>query len=99
MGAREALRRGVMNLFNVDFAIEYPRPLVPNVKLIGPVMPEEPSDLTGEIEVHPLRFHQHMSLHSHITLILTDSESVSRSSTSIINLRGLYMFHLARCAR
>lgn len=51
MGSREALRRGVLNLFNVDFALEYPRPLVPNVKLIGPVMPEEPHELTGEIQV------------------------------------------------
>eukprot|EP00884_Botryococcus_braunii_P009348 jgi/Botrbrau1/18414/Bobra.0072s0007.1 len=50
MGSREALRRGILNLFNVDFALEYPRPLVPSVKLIGPVMPEEPQELRGEMQ-------------------------------------------------
>lgn len=51
MGSRDALRRGVINMFNVDFAIEYPRPLVPNVKLIGPVMPREPQELPRELQV------------------------------------------------
>lgn len=51
MGSREALRRGLINMFNVDFAIEYPRPLVPNVKLIGPVMPREPQGLPLELQV------------------------------------------------
>jgi hypothetical protein len=51
MGSREALQRGVLNLYNVDFAIEYPRPLPPSVKFIGPVMPHPPQNLPQDLLV------------------------------------------------
>jgi hypothetical protein len=56
MGSREALRRGVLNLYNVDFAIEYPRPLPPSVKFIGPVMPHPPQKLPQDLLVRRTSF-------------------------------------------
>ena len=55
LGTPEALRRGVMHLFNVDFALEFPRKLPPNVKLVGPLLPEPPKPLPADLEVieHP----------------------------------------------
>lgn len=51
LGTPEALGRGVMHLFNVDFALEFPRKLPPNVKLIGPLMPEPAKPLPADLEV------------------------------------------------
>lgn len=56
LGSREALRRGVMHLFNIDFALEWPRALPPNVKLVGPLMPEPAKALPADLQVHaPVR--------------------------------------------
>lgn len=52
LGSREALRRGVMHLFNIDFALEWPRALPPNVKLVGPLMPQPPKALPADLQVH-----------------------------------------------
>ncbi len=52
LGSREALRRGVMHLFNIDFALEWPRALPPNVKLVGPLMTEPPRALPADLQVH-----------------------------------------------
>ena len=52
LGSREALRRGVMHLFNIDFALEWPRALPPNVKLVGPLMPEPARALPADLQVH-----------------------------------------------
>ena len=52
LGSRDALRRGVMHLFNIDFALEWPRALPPNVKLVGPLMPEPPKALPADLQVH-----------------------------------------------
>ena len=52
LGSREALRRGVMHLFNIDFALEWPRALPPNVKLVGPLMPEPAKALPPDLQVH-----------------------------------------------
>lgn len=51
LGTPEALGRGVMHLFNVDFALEFPRKLPPNVKLVGPLMPEPAQPLPADLEV------------------------------------------------
>ena len=51
LGSPEALGRGVMHLFNVDFALEFPRKLPPNVKLVGPLMPEPAKLLPTNLEV------------------------------------------------
>ncbi|BDA41086.1 UDP-glucuronosyltransferase 2B20 [Coccomyxa sp. Obi] len=50
LGTPEALGRGVMHLFNVDFALEFPRKLPPNVKLVGPLMPEPAKPLPADLE-------------------------------------------------
>ena len=52
LGSIEALRRGVMHLFNIDFALEWPRALPPNVKLVGPLMPEPAKALPADLQVH-----------------------------------------------
>ena len=52
LGSKEALRRGVMHLFNIDFALEWPRALPPNVKLVGPLMPEPAKPLPTDLQVH-----------------------------------------------
>ena len=51
LGTPEALARGVMHLFNVDFALEYPRALPPNVKFVGPLMPEPAQALPADLQV------------------------------------------------
>ena len=51
LGSKEALRRGVMHLFNIDFALEWPRALPPNVKLVGPLMPEPAKPLPADLQV------------------------------------------------
>lgn len=53
LGSPTALKRGVMHLYNIDFALEWPRPLPPNVKLIGPLMPEPPKPLPADLQVRP----------------------------------------------
>ncbi|CAK0754688.1 hypothetical protein CVIRNUC_002317 [Coccomyxa viridis] len=50
LGSKEALRRGVMHLFNTDFALEWPRALPPNVKLVGPLMPEPAKPLPPDLQ-------------------------------------------------
>ncbi len=51
LGSPAALKRGVMHLYNLDFAVEFPRALPPNVKLIGPLMPEPPKPLPADLQV------------------------------------------------
>ena len=62
LGSRDALRRGVMHLFNLDFAVEWPRALPPNVKLVGPLMPEPAQPLPADLQVHPLSIVQPVAL-------------------------------------
>jgi hypothetical protein len=52
LGSSAALRRGVLHLFNLDFAVEWPRALPPNVKLVGPLMPEPAHPLPADLQVH-----------------------------------------------
>lgn len=61
LGTPEALRRGVMHLFNVDFALEFPRKLPPNVKLVGPLMPEPAKPLPADLEVSTCPKHSILS--------------------------------------
>ena len=51
LGTPAALRRGVMHLFNIGFALEYPRALPPNVKFVGPLMPEPAQALPADLQV------------------------------------------------
>ncbi len=59
LGSKEALRRGVMHLLNTDFALEWPRALPPNVKLVGPLMPEPAKPLPPDLQActHGSAFH------------------------------------------
>jgi hypothetical protein len=50
LGTAPALRRGVMHLFNIDFALEWPRALPPNVKFVGPLMPAPPQPLPPDLQ-------------------------------------------------
>ena len=44
-------RRVVLHILNADFALEWTRPVTPNVKLVGPILPEPPAPLPAELEV------------------------------------------------
>jgi hypothetical protein len=62
MGSQESLEKyaskavvdttksSVISLIPHDFALEYPRPLTPNVKMIGPVLPEVAGKLPDDLE-------------------------------------------------
>ena len=51
LGSRAALRRAAMHLFNIDFALEWPRALPPNVKFVGPLLPGPPKALPADLQV------------------------------------------------
>ena len=61
LGSKEALRRGVMHLFNTDFALEWPRALPPTVKLVGPLMPEPAKPLPPDLQagIHRSMFYSY----------------------------------------
>ena len=40
-----------MHIFSADFALEWPRPLPPNLRLVGPLLPEPAQPLPTELEV------------------------------------------------
>ena len=40
-----------MHIFSADFALEWPRPLPPNLRLVGPLLPEPAQPLPAELEV------------------------------------------------
>ena len=42
-----------MHIFSADFALEWPRPLPPNLRLVGPLLPEPAQPLPAELEVRP----------------------------------------------
>lgn len=49
-GARE---RGQLVLYNDDFALTWPRPLLPNVKFVGPILATDAQPLAPQFEVRP----------------------------------------------
>ena len=51
-----------MHIFSADFALEWPRPLPPNMRLVGPILPEPAQPLPAELEV---RAHTKMKRSSH----------------------------------
>lgn len=44
-------RRVALHIVNADFALEWTRPITPNLKLVGPILPEPPAPLPAELEV------------------------------------------------
>jgi hypothetical protein len=44
--------RDALTLLNSDFAVEWPQPLPPYIKLVGPVMVEEIKPLPGDLQVY-----------------------------------------------
>jgi UDP:flavonoid glycosyltransferase YjiC (YdhE family) len=46
----DTTKSSVISLIPHDFALEYPRPLTPNVKMIGPVLPEVAGKLPDDLE-------------------------------------------------
>jgi hypothetical protein len=41
-----------MFLYNMDFAMEWPRPLPPNVQLVGALLPTAAQPLPADFQVH-----------------------------------------------
>ncbi len=50
-GAPDEARRGILYIFSADFALEWVRPLPPNVKYVGPLLPQPALPLSTELEV------------------------------------------------
>ena len=47
-------RRHVLTLFSADWAVEWVRPLLPNTKMVGPILPEPAQALPADLQVtHP----------------------------------------------
>ena len=44
-----------MHILSADFAMEWLRPIPPNMKLVGPLLPEPPKALPADIEVSPTK--------------------------------------------
>ena len=44
-----------MHILSADFAMEWLRPMPPNAKLVGPLLPEPPKPLPSDIEVSHIR--------------------------------------------
>ena len=40
-----------MHIFSADFALEWVRPLPPNVKFVGPILPQPAQALPDKLEV------------------------------------------------
>ena len=58
LGSPVEARRLVMHIFSADFALEWARPLPPNVKYVGPILPQPAQPL------HPvLKSQLEVSLH------------------------------------
>lgn len=53
----------VLTICNADFAIEWVRPMPPNFKMIGPVLPEPAKPLPADVEVRLLACKQALPLH------------------------------------
>jgi hypothetical protein len=53
LAAPQEMRRLIMHIVSADFAMEWVRPMPPNVKLVGPVLPEPPKALPADTEVAP----------------------------------------------
>lgn len=51
LAAPQEMRRLIMHVVSADFAMEWVRPMPPNVKLVGPVLPEPPKALPADTEV------------------------------------------------
>ena len=51
-----------MHIFSADFALEWPRPLPANLRLVGPLLPEPAQPLPAELEV---RVHTNRTVSPH----------------------------------
>lgn len=51
LAAPQEMRRLIMHVLSADFAMEWVRPMPPNVKLVGPLLPEPAKALPSDIEV------------------------------------------------
>ena len=51
LAAPQEIRRLLMHVISADFAMEWVRPMPPNVKLVGPLLPEPPKPLPTDIVV------------------------------------------------
>ena len=89
--AFDALRAQGIVLIPHDFALEYPRPLQPNVKVIGPVLPEPPQELPRDLnkfmmendQVVVMAFGATLSKHSE-RLIQVISDGLSQLSVAVL---------------
>ena len=55
----------VLRIFSADFAVEWLRPLPPDSKLVGPLLPQPAAPLPRELEVSAwLSFSQRCCLHA-----------------------------------
>ena len=77
-----------MHIFSADFALEWPRPLPPNLRLVGPLLPEPAQPLPAELEV---RAHTDRPRNSH--------EGKSRPHLRAINAMSAndYPLHCMSC--
>lgn len=50
----EERARLVLTISSADFAVEWVRPLPPNYKMVGPLLPQPPQPLPEELAVIPL---------------------------------------------
>jgi glucuronosyltransferase len=47
----EERRRLVMHIISADPAVEWLRPMTPNARMVGPILPTPPAPLPAELEV------------------------------------------------
>ena len=64
LAAPQEMRRLIMHILSADFAMEWLRPMPPNVKLVGPLLPEPPKALPADIEVSQTKSLGNTSIHS-----------------------------------
>ncbi|CAL5228007.1 g11062 [Coccomyxa viridis] len=50
LAAPQEARRLIMHIFSADFALEWVRPLPPNVKFVGPILPQPAQALPDKLE-------------------------------------------------
>lgn len=53
--SERARRLETLHLLNTDIALEQPRPLPPNVKLVGPIMAQPAKSLPLDLQVRAFR--------------------------------------------